>query len=95
MPRGDNAGLVGAQIERLGAVAGELEGNLLEVQDDVGRVFDHAGDGLELVQHAFDANRGDRGALDGAEQRAAQGVADGGAKSALKGLGAELAVMCR
>ena len=40
--RGDHAGLVGAQIERLGALARELEGNLLEVQDDVGRVFDHA-----------------------------------------------------
>ena len=54
---GDDAGLVGAQIERLGTVARELEGNLLEVQDDVGRVFDDAGDGLELVQHAFDADR--------------------------------------
>jgi hypothetical protein len=43
------------------------------------------------VEHALDANRGDRGALDGAEQGAAQGVADGGAKAALKGLGAELA----
>ena len=48
-------------------------------------------DGLELVEHALDANRGDRGAFDGAEQGAAQGVADGGAKAALKGLGAELA----
>ena len=74
--RGDHAGLVGAQIERLGTFARELEGNLLEVQDDVGRIFDHAGDGLELVQHALDANRGDRRALDGAEQGAAQGVAD-------------------
>ena len=64
MPRGDNAGLVGAQIERLGAVARELEGNLLEVQDDVGCVFDNAGDGLELVQHALNANGGDGGAFD-------------------------------
>ena len=51
-------------------------------------------DGLELVEHALDANRGDRGALDGTEQGAAQGVADGGAKAALKGLGAELAEVC-
>ena len=61
---GDDAGLVGAQVERLGAVARELERNLLEIQDDVGRVFDHAGDRLELVQHAFDADRGDGGAFD-------------------------------
>ena len=89
---GDDAGLVGAQIQRLGAVAVELERNLLEVQDDVGRVFNNAGDRLELVQHALDANGGNSGALDGREQGAAKGVADGGAKSALKGLRAELAV---
>ena len=88
---GDHAGLVGAQVERLGAFAVELEGNLLEVQDDVGRVFDDAANGLELVQYAFDADGGDGGAFDGAEQRAPQGVADGGAEAALKGLGAELA----
>ena len=87
-----DAGLVGAQIERLGAFACELERNLLEVQDDVGRVFDYAGDGLELVQHALDADGGDGCAFDRAEQRTSQGVADGGAEAAFKGLGAELAV---
>ena len=43
------------------------------------------------MQHAFNANRGDRGAFNGAEQGTAQRVADGGAEAALKGLGAELA----
>src|SRR5208337_2686311 len=89
---GDHAGLVGAQVQRLGTFARELERNLLEVQDDVGGVFNHSLNGLELVEHALDANRGNRGAFDGAEQGAAQCVADGCAKSALKGLGAELAV---
>ncbi len=89
---GNHTGLIGTQIQCLRPLAGELEGNLLEVQNDVGRVFDDAADGLELVEHALDANRGNRGAFDGAEQGAAQGVADGGAKAALKGLGAELAV---
>ena len=89
---GDHAGLVGAQVERLGAFARELEGNLLEVENDVGRVFDHAGDGLELVQHALNADGGDGSAFNGAEQRAAQGVADGGAEAPLKRLGAELSV---
>ncbi len=88
---GHNARLVGAQIQRLGTVAIELERDLLEVQDDVGCVFDNAADRLELVQHVFDADGGNCGAFDRAEQSAAQGVADGGAEAALKGLGAELA----
>jgi hypothetical protein len=92
MPEVTTPGCVGAQIQGLGTVAGELEGNLLEVEDDVGGVFDHSGDGLELVQHALDANRGYRCALDGAEQRAAQCIANGGAKAPLKWLGAELSV---
>ena len=92
MPRGDNTGLVRAQVKRLRAFAVQLERNLLQVEDDVGRVFNDAGDRLELVQHAFDADRGNGRALDGGEQRAAQGIADSGAEAALKGLRAELAV---
>ncbi len=71
----------------------ELERNLLEVQDDVGRVFDDAGDRLELVQHAFDADGGDSCAFDRREQGAAKCVADGGTEAALKGLRGELAVL--
>ena len=71
----------------------ELEGNLLQVQDDVGGIFDDAGDGLELVQHAFDLDRGDGGALDRGQQGAAQRIPNGGAEAAFKGLGAELAVI--
>ena len=88
---GDDAGCIRAQVEGLGAFAVELERNLLQVQDDVGRIFNDAGDGLELVQHAFDADGGDGSAFDGREQRAAQRVADGGTEAALKGLRAELA----
>ena len=90
---GDDAGLVGAEVEGLGAFAVELERDLLEVQDDVGRVFNDAGDGLELVQHAFDADGGYGCAFDGGEQGAAKGVADGGTEAALKGLRGELAVL--
>src|SRR6266852_625603 len=90
---GDDTGLVGTEVEGLGAFTGELEGNLLEVQDDVGRVFDDAGDGLELVQNAFDADCGYCSAFDGREKSAAKGVADGGTEAALKGLRGELAVL--
>ena len=88
---GHNAGLLGAQVQRLGALAVQLERNLLQVQDDVGCVLDHAGDGLELVQHALNAYCGYGGAFDGAQQRTAQCIADGGAEPALKWLRAELA----
>jgi hypothetical protein len=47
-------------VDHLGSVAAQLEGDLLQVEDDVGGVFHHAGDRLELVQHAFDLDRGDR-----------------------------------
>src|SRR5688572_11913764 len=50
--------------------------NLLEVQNDVGRVFDHAGDRGELVEHAVDLHRGDRGPFDRGEQHAPHGVTD-------------------
>src|SRR5262249_35862520 len=84
--------LVGLQIDRLGTVAVELERNLFEVEDDVRGVLNHAGDRLELVQHAFNANRGDRRAFNRRQQHAPQGVADGGAESALKRLRVKPAV---
>ena len=89
---GNDAGLISAQINRFRRVARKLERNLLQVQDDVGRVFDDAGDRLELVQHAFDLHGGYGRAFDRAQQHAPQRVADGGAEAALKGLGPEHAV---
>src|SRR5580658_4216926 len=91
--RGDDARLVDVKVEGLGAVAVELERNLLQVEDDVGRILDDAGDRLELVQHTLDLDGGDCRALDGREQRAAQRVADGSAEPALKRLRGELAVV--
>ena len=90
---GDHARLIGAQINRLGRIAVQAEGNLLQVEDDVGRILHHSGDRLELVQHAFDLDRGNRGALDGGQQHAAQRVADGGAETAFKRLRPEVTVL--
>ena len=39
---GHFAGLVDTQADGLDAIVHHLERNLLQVQDDVGRVFDHA-----------------------------------------------------
>ena len=45
----DYARLVRSQVDCFGRIAAELERDLLQVQDDVGGVFDYAGDRLEFV----------------------------------------------
>src|SRR5947209_1654593 len=89
---GHNARLVRLQVDRLRSVTIELERDLLQVQDDVGGVFDHSADGLELVQHALDLHGGNRRAFDRAQEHATQRVAHGGAESALDGLRPEASV---
>ena len=91
--RSDHARLVRAQIDGLGRVAVQLERDLFQVQDDVSRVLDHAGDGLELVQHAFDFDSGNRGAFDRRQQHAAKRIADRCAEPAFKRLRPENSVL--
>ena len=86
LPAQHFAGLLDPQARGAYAFAHHLEGNLFEVENDVGGVFHHARNRAELVLHAFDAHGGDRRALDGAQQHAAQTVADGGPKTALEWL---------
>src|SRR5690606_2995450 len=69
---------------RLIVLGGDDE--LLEVQDDVGDVFLHPGHGRELVQHALDADAGDRRPRNGRQQGTAQRVADGVAEARLQRL---------
>ena len=83
------------QAHGLDAVAHDLEGNLLQVEDDIGGVFDHARDRAEFVLHAFDPHRRDGRAFNRAQQHAAQAVADGGAEPALKRLGRKHAIPFR
>ena len=64
----------------------DLEGDLLEVEDDVGGVFHHTRNGAEFMLHTIDAHGGDGRAFNGTEQHAAEAVADGGAESALERL---------
>ena len=85
------AGLVDAEVQRLGVVDVAGERNLLQVEDDVGRVLDDALNGRELVQHAVDLDGGDRRAFDRRQQHAAQRVANRGAEAAFKRLGIKTA----
>jgi len=66
--------------------------DLLKIEDDVRDILDHAVDALELVLHALDLDRADGGALDGAQEHAAEGIADGVTVAGLEGLGDELGV---
>src|SRR2546423_2282853 len=86
----DFTGLIGDEPNGFDALAHDLERDLLQVEDDVGSVFNDAGDGAELVFRALDFDGRNGRAFDGAEQNAAQAVADGGAESALERLRREL-----
>ena len=71
------------------------DGHLLQIEDDVGDVLDHPGDGGELVQHTLDLHRRHCGPLDRGEQDPAHGVTDGGGEAALERLRDEAAVARR
>src|SRR5262249_7668178 len=89
---GDDARLLDIEIDGLRQVVVQLDGHLLQVEDDVRGILDHAGDRRELVQYAFDFHGRDGRTLDRAEQRAAQRIAYRGAPTALKRLGRKTAV---
>src|SRR5436190_5486567 len=71
-----------AQLRAVARV--HLEGDLLEVQQDVDDVFLDAFDGGVLMEHAFDFNFGDRRARHGRQQHATQGIAQRVAKATLE-----------
>ena len=71
-------------------VGGEHEGQLLEALDDLVHVFDHARNGLMLVDHAVEPEGPDGRAAQGGQQQAAQRVAQGIAVAPLQRLQPEL-----
>ena len=81
---GDLTGAGGRKLEALGALAFHPERDLLDVEDDVGDVLANSREARELVEHAFDLDRGDSGALQRAQEHAAQRVAQGHAEAALQ-----------
>ena len=62
----------------------QREHEVLDVQDEVGDVFLHTGDDVELVQRLVEAHLGDGRARDRREQRAAQAVAERVAEAGLE-----------
>ena len=59
---GDFTRAGGFHTDGLGAVAIDLGGNALEVQNDLGHVLAHALDGRELMHDTVDLHAGDRDA---------------------------------
>src|SRR5260221_1097325 len=91
--RSDRTGLLDVDVNGLGQVGVQLDGHLLQVEDDVGGVFDHASDRGKFVQHAFDFYRCDGCPFDGTDQCAAQRVTNGGTPTALKRLRGKTGVL--
>src|SRR6266436_4421990 len=84
--RGDRTGLLDVDVNRLRQVGVELDGHLLQVEDDVRGILDHARDRRKFVQHAFDLHGGDGRAFNRTEQRPTQRVSYGRAPAAFKRL---------
>jgi hypothetical protein len=70
----------------------DVEGDALDIQDDVGHILDNTWDCGELVQDALDAQGRDGRAVDGGQQDPPQGVSDRDTVPALKRLRPEPAV---
>jgi hypothetical protein len=88
-PAVTSPGPVALSCSRLGLVALHLERDLLHVEDEVGDVLADSGEAAELVQHALDADRGHRGALERRQQHPPQRVAERQPEAALQRLGDE------
>ena len=89
---GHFAFLVHVERELARFVIGGFEFNPLQVEHDVGHVFDHAGQRGEFVLRAVDFDRGDGGAFERGKEHAAERISDRVAVAGLKGFGDKLGV---
>ncbi len=80
-----------------GAIAKVLESNLLQVQDDVGDVLEHARDRREFMPDLLvhDPQRGDRDALKRRQQDPTECIAESEAEAPLERLDDETAIPIR
>jgi len=58
---------------------------LLQIEDDVGNIFNHSIDSRKLMLHSFNFDGSDSIALEGAQQHAAKSIPDGNAVSWFQG----------
>src|SRR2546430_7703892 len=84
--RGDRTSLFDVDVNRLRQVRVELDGHLLQVEDDVRGILDHARYRRKFMQHAFNLHGGDGRAFHSNEQAATQRVSYRRAPATLKRL---------
>ena len=77
---GDGGAFVNSAFDNL------LEVYLLQVKNDVGNVFLNAGNGVKLVLHSVDADRGDGKAFKRVQENATQGIANSNSVAGLQWL---------
>jgi hypothetical protein len=83
---GQHTGRIGFEVNCFRSFAVQTKRNLLEVQDDIGGIFDDSRDRRKLMQNAFNLDGRDRRTFDGTVTLCAR-RADRRAKAALEGLG--------
>ncbi len=91
--RGDGAGAILLQVQRLGGVHVEAERHRLQVENQIRGVLDNAGERAEFMEDAFHLERGNGSAFHGGKQHATERVSDRDGKAALEGLGDERTVL--
>ena len=91
---GDFALAGGFDIDGLGSVAVKTGDDALHVENDLGHILGHAGDGGKLMLDAGDLDLRDRRSGQGGEENTPQGVAQGRAIAALQRFDNEFAVGC-
>ena len=74
MAGGDHAGAVGVDQQMLGLLGMDAQAQSLQVQDQLGHVFLHAGHGREFVEHTLNVDRGHGRTGQRAEQDTAKAV---------------------
>ena len=87
---GDLTGAARVEAERDGLLGRALEHEVLDVQDEVGDVFLHAGNDVELVQRFVETHLRDGCAGDRRQERAAQAVPERVAEAGLERTDREL-----
>src|SRR5690606_23898355 len=87
--------LVDVKAQRRRSIGVQLDAQLLDVQNDLGDVFQHTLDRGKLVDHAINAHPRDRRAFQRRQQNATKAIANRRAKTLLEGLDNEAAVLRR
>src|SRR5262249_35187434 len=87
--------LLNIYIDWFRQVRCQLDGHLLEVENNVRGIFHYTGDRRKFVQYAFDFHRGDRRAFNRAQQSAPQRVPNRRSPAPLERLRGKTAVLFR